>query len=132
MTGLDDLYPFAIWLAIELNVVIVGSSIPFLRLMFHTTSRQPHRQTRRRIELREMSNASTSSKKLARSTLSRVDSQENIIEPQASQYPSVIEMGIQVTHEVSVTYETSDAPFVHAALVGLVQGEIANPRRARR
>ncbi len=39
---------------------------------------------------------------------------------------------IQVTREVSVSYESSDAPFVHAALVGLIQGEIANPHLVRR
>ena len=40
--------------------------------------------------------------------------------------------GIHVTTEVSVTYEPSNAPFVHAALVGLIQGEIANPRLVQR
>lgn len=38
--------------------------------------------------------------------------------------------GITVTREVSVTYQPSNAPFVHAALVGLVQGEIGNPHLA--
>lgn len=38
---------------------------------------------------------------------------------------------IQVTREVSVTYQPNDVPFVHAALVGLIQGEIANPRLVR-
>lgn len=39
--------------------------------------------------------------------------------------------GIVVTREVQVSYETKDAPNVHAALVGLLQGEIANPRLVR-
>ena len=40
--------------------------------------------------------------------------------------------GIMVTSEVSITYESSDSPYVHAALVGLVQGEIANPGLVQR
>lgn len=32
--------------------------------------------------------------------------------------------GINVTREVNISYETSDTPFVHAALVGLIQGMI--------
>lgn len=39
---------------------------------------------------------------------------------------------ITVTREVTVEYEPSDAPFVHAALVGLVQGQIAKPRMVPR
>lgn len=41
-------------------------------------------------------------------------------------------VGIRVIREVEVTYQPADAPFVHAALVGLIQGEIANPKLAQR
>jgi len=155
INGLGDLVPYVIWLSIELNVVMIVSSIPILRPLFQRTQ---HRADV--TQLQQMNKWSTStmnsvfSKKGARSNLTRVDSQENIIEPQASQYPIPMEeSGIHVTHEVSVSYEPSNMPFVHAALVGLVssescilrsrtyadvmfllqvQGEIANPRLARR
>lgn len=39
--------------------------------------------------------------------------------------------GIVVTREVQVSYENKDPAVVHAALVGLLQGEVANPRLAR-
>jgi hypothetical protein len=39
---------------------------------------------------------------------------------------------IQVTREVEVTYERTNAPYVHAALVGLIQGEIMNPKLVKR
>ena len=38
---------------------------------------------------------------------------------------------ITVTTEVEVTYEKMEAPFLHAALVGLIQGEMMNPRLRR-
>ena len=129
----DELYPYVIWLSVELNVVIVVSSIPFLRPLFQKSQKQANRQEKHRMVLRERRTRDNSpnfgsgfSNKLGRSTLSRVDSQENII----GSLP--METGIHVTHEVSITYESSNVPYVHAALVGLVQGEIGNPRLARR
>jgi hypothetical protein len=77
------------------------------------------------------------SNKGGRTTLSRVDSEENIIAPMTS-HETPIELrshddqGITITHEVEVTYEPSNMPFVHAALVGLVHGEITNPKLVRR
>jgi hypothetical protein len=39
--------------------------------------------------------------------------------------------GITVTREVEVSYQAHDAPFVHAALVGLRQGEIMKRKPSR-
>ena len=61
-----------------------------------------------------------------------MSSQENIVPHLPNQYEMDHSQGITVTREVSVTYQTYDAPFVHASLVGLVQGEIANPQLVRR
>ena len=60
-----------------------------------------------------------------------LSSEDNIIAPR-QQYEMTAMPAIQVTREVVVTYEREDAPNVHAALVGLIQGEIANPRLVRR
>ncbi len=60
-----------------------------------------------------------------------VSSQERIFEDPRRHELSALPQGIQVTREVEVAYQPSDAPFVHAALVGLVMGEILNPRLAR-
>lgn len=35
---------------------------------------------------------------------------------------------ITVTTEVEISYQSMEKPFVHASIVGLIQGEIANPR----
>ncbi len=74
------------------------------------------------------------SSKHARSRATRVSmsSQENIVAHPLDTFETDGIHGITVTREVSVTYETYDAPFVHASLVGLAQGEIANPWLARR
>jgi len=40
-------------------------------------------------------------------------------------------VGITVTQEVSISYAKEDTPFVHAALVGLVQGEALRRRPSR-
>ena len=53
--------------------------------------------------------------------------------PQSVPMHNLDQGGITVTREVHVTsIQTNDLPFVHAALVGLVQGEIANPKLAQR
>lgn len=57
-------------------------------------------------------------------------SEENMV-PHSSQVFYMEQPRITVTREVTVTYQPSDVQFVHAALVGLVQGEIANPKLAR-
>lgn len=73
--------------------------------------------------------------KKPKATLSRVDSEEKMIDPQADRYSYTAKdfhSGITITQEVSVSYESNNFPFVHAALVGLIQGEIANPKLVKR
>lgn len=125
-----DLCSYVIWLAIELNVVIIVASIPLLRPLFH---RNNHRADVMQPQQWDMPTFnSVFSKGRARANLSRVDSEEHIIELQSKEHPTETEgPGIQVTREVTVTYQPSDQAYVHAALVGLIQGEIANPRLAR-
>ncbi|KAK5124860.1 hypothetical protein LTR85_001050 [Meristemomyces frigidus] len=125
-----SLSSYVIWLSIELNVVIIVASIPLLRPMFRRS--KPRTDVMQAQKWDTSTFSSVFSKGRARANLSRVDSEENIIEPQGNQYPMRMQApGIQVTHEVSVTYQPSDQAYVHAALVGLVQGEIANPKLAR-
>ena len=60
-----------------------------------------------------------------------ISSQENIV-PHLPEYEMEETHGITVVREVSVTYQPMNAPFVHAALVGLVEGEIADSQSVRR
>lgn len=78
--------------------------------------------------------------KTGSATLRSVDSEENLARPSSRDGSHGGAGGgsggmgmmmsrmdaITVTREVSVSYSANDKPFVHAALVGLVQGEIAS------
>ncbi|KAK5679961.1 hypothetical protein LTS10_007909 [Elasticomyces elasticus] len=127
-----DLIPWAIWISIELNVVIIVASLPLVRPMF---VRSRHR---RRLEQTQKWNSGStlgsfmSSKKGPRSNLARVDSEEEIMPQDSFQMQEVHGGAINVTREVTVTYENTNQPFVHAALVGLIEGEIANPKLVQR
>lgn len=57
-------------------------------------------------------------------------SQENIVptNSQAFHMADAQPGGITVTKEVQVTVESTEVQFIHAALVGLVQGEMANSK----
>ncbi|KAK0286905.1 hypothetical protein LTR35_004374 [Friedmanniomyces endolithicus] len=128
-----DLVPLVIWISIELNVVIIVSSLPLMRPIF--TRRRPRRATEDQptpIWGSSTTFGSFMAKKGARSTLARVDSEEAIMPQNAVPMRDLGAGGINVTREISVTYESSNQPFVHAALVGLIEGEIANPKLARR
>jgi len=128
-----DLVSLVIWISIELNVVIIVSSLPLMRPIF--TRRRPRRATEEQPTPNWGSSTTFGSfiaKKGARSTLARVDSEEAIMPQNAVPMRDLGGGGINVTREVSVTYESSNQPFVHAALVGLIEGEIANPKLVRR
>lgn len=121
LTG--DLCVYVIGMSVELNIVMIVSSVPFLRPLFHSNG-APHQS---RFEM-----GSIFSKGGTRTGMSELsqpgESQENLTptNKHASGSGSFgASAGITVTHEVSVTYGAQDAPFVHAALVGLVQGEIS-------
>ena len=113
-------------MAVELNIVMIVSSIPFLRPLFQRNHQaNDNKTTRPRYEL-----GSVFSKNGGGSGLTELshpgESQENLSPVKhASTASSTTEgVGITVTSEVTVTYSKLDVPFVHAALVGLVQGEI--------
>ncbi|KAK1057140.1 hypothetical protein LTR12_001149 [Friedmanniomyces endolithicus] len=128
-----DLVSLVIWISIELNVVIIVSSLPLMRPIF--TRRRPCRANEEQPTPNWGSSTTFGSfmaKKGARSTLARVDSEEAIIPQNAVPMQHLGGGGIHVTREISVTYESSNQPFVHAALVGLIEGEIANPKLVRR
>jgi len=128
-----DLCPYVIWMSVELNIVMVVSSIPFLRPLFAFKTAQGHS----RFEM-----GSVFSKGGSRTGMSEIasqpgDSQENLT-PTSKHAASGsgsgsfgAGMGITITREVEVTYGAQDAPFVHAALVGLVQGEVSRRRPVR-
>lgn len=111
--------------SVELNVVIIVATVPLLRPMFHKT------------ELYEIQSAAASDSftlaSVSRDKVHRVhighqsvSSDENII-PRDPPQESEASRGIHVTREVSITYQPTNIPFVHATLVGLIHGEIANP-----
>ena len=141
-----NLCSYVIWVSVELNVVIITASIPLLRPLFHRprlpTSRpatQDDLQTsppswRSHIQLGSAYTTKNNSRIQVHehSTQSESVSSLDAIFGATSMKTGEGGDGITVTREVQVRYEKADAPFVHAALVGLVQGEMANPRLARR
>ena len=131
----DDLCVYVIWISIELNVVIIVSSIPLLRPLFRRRRRQQLDQADPASRWDSVTLGSVLSRKgphAGATQLSSISSEENVLAPYQQPFPDVNQSaGITVTTEVSVTYQPNNAPFVHAALVGLVQGEIANPSLAR-
>lgn len=127
-----DLCSYVIWMSIEFNIVIICASIPLLRPLFQASPPTLHARTAP-IERRSAVSTvgSLSSKGGNRSSLVRINSEDNMIERPADLY-SLETLGIHVTTEVSVTFQSNDLPHVHAALVGLIQGEIINPRLVQR
>ena len=82
-------------------------------------------------ETRSLSSAFSTKGMSSRAAAMSISSQENIV-PRVLEYEMEDTHGITVVREVSVTYQPINAPFVHAALVGLVEGEIADPRNVQR
>ena len=104
-----DFCLYVIWLSVELNIVMIASSIPLLRPLFRRNSKQ----SQNRHEMKRWDSGTVGSVMSRKSphTITARESEENIIEQPSSLQPR---HAIQVTREVTVTYETSDAPFVHA------------------
>jgi hypothetical protein len=122
-----------IWISVELNVVIIVTSIPLIRPLFKRRKPQLIEPEKAKWDDTVTLNSAYSSKRArSRGAPISVSSQENIVPHLPDQYEMDHPHGITVTREVSVTYQTHDAPFVHASLVGLVQGEIANPQLVQR
>ncbi|KAK3069041.1 hypothetical protein LTR53_012936 [Teratosphaeriaceae sp. CCFEE 6253] len=129
-----DLCPFVIWISVELNTVIVVSSLPFLRKLFVRDRQHRAEQQQQQISKWDVSSFSSYlSKRGARANLTRVGSEEEIMPQPPVPMQSMDNKGIQVTREVTVSYQSaSQHAFVHAALVGLIQGELDHPQLARR
>lgn len=126
---------YLIWVSVELNIVIIVASIPLLRPMFHRPQWTLKPEIQERVErVNEIAMGSVFSRKSARSTAKEfsTSSEENIFQHTHAMDTADGEPGIVVTTEVSVTYQPFEVDFVHAALVGLVQGEIANPHLVQR
>ncbi|PSK43768.1 hypothetical protein B9Z65_7282 [Elsinoe australis] len=125
-----DLVPYAIWVSVEINVVIIASSIPILRPLFkrHGLSSVMQRNVTERSDMETGSTLSpyTSSSKSPygntsspfdkariHTHTSSISSQEKILPPRPEQFT------ITRTVEVSVSHSPRDRNLVHAALIGL-------------
>lgn len=122
---------YVIALSIELNVVIITASISMLRPLFQRRIPTPIPAVwQTHIPLR----SALSSKDRSRSNTVRLPSISSLegMEAQRNQSPNGHGIVIQVDTEVEITYQMLEAPYVHAALVGLIQGEILNPQLVQR
>lgn len=124
-----NLCSYVIWMSVELNVVIITASVALLRPLF---------RLKKHADVVEPPNPSWHSQAVPLSSVdSLAKSRTRYCTPNHSSMTSVElvpprDQGeISVTREVRISYEAQDAPFIHAALVGLIQGEIQNPALAR-
>lgn len=122
-----------IWISVEFNVVIIVTSIPLIRPLFKRRKPQLIEAENTKWDDTVTLNSAHSIKRArSRAVPTSMSSQENIVPYLPDQYEMDHPQGITVTKEVSVTYQPHDTPFIHASLVGLVQGEIANPQLVQR
>ncbi|KAI6807992.1 hypothetical protein KC332_g12302 [Hortaea werneckii] len=152
-----ELGDLIIWSSIEFNLLITCGSIPMLRSLFkrplvpkhpyfHHHNNHNNSGSSPHTEGQELSHyKSNDTKEIGKGSVESVSgSQENIVphhvsSTQAKSFSSSPPMAesilpdqINRTVEVEVRYEKSDAPAMHAALVGLKQGEDSNPHLTRR
>ncbi|KAI6860340.1 hypothetical protein KC323_g6255 [Hortaea werneckii] len=148
-----ELGDLIIWSAIEFNLLITCGSVPMLRSLFKRPliPKHPyfhhhnHNGVGPHTEDQELSHyKSNDTKEIGKGSVESVTgSQENIVphntSSQAKSFSSspptaesMMPDQINRTVEVEVRYEKSDAPAMHAALVGLKQGEDLNPHLTRR
>ncbi|GAB1738497.1 hypothetical protein NU219Hw_g3303t1 [Hortaea werneckii] len=154
-----ELSDLIIWASIEFNLLIICGSVPMLRALFKRSLLVPkhpyfhHRHSSNNpAEEQELSQYKSTdddvdTKHMGKGSVESVTgSQENIVAPsttvQAKSFSSSsspptkaaarMPAGISRTVEFEVKYEKSDAPAMHAALVGLKQGEELNPHLTRR
>ncbi|OQO07149.1 hypothetical protein B0A48_07717 [Cryoendolithus antarcticus] len=108
-----DLYMFIVWMAVEYNMVMVASSMPVLRTLFI----KDHSDASSRPAHYDVPMDSLWSRKSSRNHSKQMSStsEEHLATPVEERDAGG--HGIQVTREVMLTYETNDAPFVHAALL---------------
>ena len=153
-----ELSDLIVWASIEFNLLIICGSVPMLRALFKPSlvpkhpyfhHRHHHHQSSNPAEEQELSQYKSTddddvdTKHMGKGSVESVTgSQENIV-PQsstvqatsfssASKTTAKMPAGISRTVEFEVKYEKSDAPAMHAALVGLKQGEDSNPHLTRR
>lgn len=129
---------YVIALAVELNIVIISASLALLRPLFkrrlrnaqHLMPAQP-KPWNSHIPL----SSALTTKNHSRTNTAEVCSLDGIVSHDdhlASRfYECPGSPGVLVTTEVQISYESLDIPHVHAALVGLIQGERANPALTR-
>ncbi|KAI7221573.1 hypothetical protein KC333_g1685 [Hortaea werneckii] len=149
-----ELSDLIVWASIEFNLLIICGSVPMLRALFKRSLLVPkhpyfhHRPSGTHAEEQELSHynsTDTDTKEIRKGSVESVTgSQENIVpqsstvqaKPFSSSSPpkttAKMPAGISRTVEFEVKYEKSDAPAMHAALVGLKQGEDSNPHLTRR
>lgn len=128
----DYTYNLAIYviaMAVELNIVIIAASVPFLRPLFR---RKPPRldlpglhQVPPPLTWNSHIPLSSGFTSKNHSRTNTVTEEELGVLPgtQGTAWAGEVEGVITVTTEVEVTYQRMEAPYVHAALVGLIQGE---------
>ncbi|KAF4547772.1 Hypothetical protein D9617_36g063100 [Elsinoe fawcettii] len=110
-----DLIPYIIWVSVELNVVIIASTIPILRPLFkrHGLSSVMRRNVTDSMDPERVQSTSPYDKGRLRTHTSSISSQEKILPPRQEQFV------ITRTVEVSVSHGPKDRNLVHAALIGL-------------
>lgn len=125
-----DLAPYVIWVSVELNVVLTVTSLPLLRPLARKTRERTARLLSKSHKMKESWDDTISLHSLTPSrnhktgagvgvrALGSTSSQENFAF--ASQQDP---LSITRTVEVSVSHDNNDSSLLHAALVGLVQGE---------
>ena len=114
--------------------MIIVSSIPLLRPLITLFRKKHHRlpdDSAPGWDTATFGSIYSKSKPRSRTAQMSTSSEENIV-PHSSEIFHMDPNAITVTREVSVSYHPNDVQFVHAALVGLIQGEINNPKLVRR
>ncbi|KAL1302404.1 hypothetical protein AAFC00_002803 [Neodothiora populina] len=117
-----DLVPYAIWISVELNIVMTVASIPITRPLFTSFIRYIRGTIAKHGSVHEkfvesISLGSVISQKRPRTNAKHIptSSSQEHIKPQEDPF------AITHTVEVEVTTVNNEVSFVHAALVGLVE-----------
>ncbi|KAG8630119.1 hypothetical protein KVT40_001738 [Elsinoe batatas] len=110
-----DLIPYVIWVSVELNIVIIASTIPILRPLFkrHGLSSVMRRNVTDSRDPELAPSTSPCDKTRVRTHTSSISSREEILPARQEQFT------ITRTVEVSVSHGPKDRNLVHAALIGL-------------
>lgn len=110
-----DLVGYVEWGSIELNVVIIASSIPLLRPLFKKNglSRVLQREITEMPDSDSVALRPSQEKESSATRTESISSQEHIFHSRADPFI------IQRTVEVDVSYSSEDRSLAHAALIGL-------------